>query len=98
MYKFLAGFGSIVRTLLMVFSHATRKRDTILYPEVPAEQIVPPRFRGRIVLTRDPDGEERCGCMSGWLYLTTKSRNRRWSLVPGVFPYQLLTLYFLRYV
>lgn len=60
MYKFLAGFGSIVRTLLMVFSHATRKRDTILYPEVPAEQIVPPRFRGRIVLTRDPDGEERC--------------------------------------
>jgi len=44
----------------MVFSHATRKRDTILYPEVPAEQIVPPRFRGRIVLTRDPDGEERC--------------------------------------
>ena len=39
MYKFLAGFGSIVRTLLMVFSHATRKRDTILYPEVPAEQM-----------------------------------------------------------
>ncbi|AVH13489.1 NADH-quinone oxidoreductase subunit NuoI [Acinetobacter indicus] len=60
MYKFLAGFGSIVRSLWMVFSHATRKRDTILYPEVPAEEIVPPRFRGRIVLTRDPDGEERC--------------------------------------
>ena len=39
---------------------STRKRDTILYPEVPAEQIVPPRYRGRIVLTRDPDGEERC--------------------------------------
>lgn len=60
MYKILAGFGSIVRSLWMVFSHVTRKRDTILYPEVPAEQIVPPRFRGRIVLTRDPDGEERC--------------------------------------
>ena len=60
MFKFLAGFGSIVRTLFMVFTHATRKRDTILYPEVPAEEIVPPRFRGRIVLTRDPDGEERC--------------------------------------
>ena len=50
MYKILAGFGSIVRSLWMVFSHVTRKRDTILYPEVPAEQIVPPRFRGRIVL------------------------------------------------
>jgi NADH-quinone oxidoreductase subunit I len=44
MYKILAGFGSIVRSLWMVFSHVTRKRDTILYPEVPAEQIVPPRF------------------------------------------------------
>lgn len=60
MYKVLAGVGSIVRTLWMVFTHITRKRDTILYPEVPAEEIVPPRFRGRIVLTRDPDGEERC--------------------------------------
>ena len=38
MFKFLAGFGSIVRTLFMVFTHATRKRDTILYPEVPAEK------------------------------------------------------------
>ena len=60
MIKILAGVGSVVRTLWMVFTHATRKRDTILYPEVPAEQIVPPRYRGRIVLTRDPDGEERC--------------------------------------
>ena len=60
MYKILAGFGSIVRSLWMVFSHATRPRDTILYPEVKGEDIVPPRYRGRIVLTRDPDGEERC--------------------------------------
>jgi NADH-quinone oxidoreductase subunit I len=88
----------------MVFSHVTRKRDTILYPEVPAEQIVPPRFRGRIILTRDPDGEERCvhvtlcGCMSCWLYFITKSGKRRWTLVSRIFPYQLFTLYFLRYV
>ncbi|XZW43681.1 NADH-quinone oxidoreductase subunit NuoI [Acinetobacter baumannii] len=60
MYKILAGVGSIVRTLFMVFTHGFRKRDTILYPEVPAEEIVPPRYRGRIILTRDPDGEERC--------------------------------------
>ncbi|MFI7934439.1 NADH-quinone oxidoreductase subunit NuoI, partial [Acinetobacter baumannii] len=25
-----------------------------------AEEIAPPRYRGRIILTRDPDGEERC--------------------------------------
>ena len=42
----------------MVNSHALRPRDTILYPEQPVP--VPPRFRGRIVLTRDPDGDERC--------------------------------------
>ena len=58
--KVVVGMGTVVRSLWMVFSHATRKRDTIMYPETPAEEIVPPRFRGRIVLTRDPDGEERC--------------------------------------
>ena len=42
----------------MVFTHSWRKRDTLMYPEVPI--YVPPRYRGRIVLTRDPDGEERC--------------------------------------
>ena len=52
------GIFTIVRSMWMVNSHATRKRDTILYPETPVP--VPPRFRGRIVLTRDPDGDERC--------------------------------------
>lgn len=47
-----------LRTLWMIFSHAFRKRDTIQYPE--EEVYLPPRYRGRIVLTRDPDGEERC--------------------------------------
>ncbi len=49
---------SQLRTLVMIFSHAFRKRDTIQYPE--QEVYLPPRYRGRIVLTRDPDGEERC--------------------------------------
>ena len=31
---------------------------TVEYPEV--KPVLPPRTRGRIVLTRDPDGEERC--------------------------------------
>jgi NADH-quinone oxidoreductase subunit I len=31
---------------------------TIQYPDT--KRRLPPRWRGRIVLTRDPDGEERC--------------------------------------
>lgn len=54
------GIFTLARSMWMVNSHATRPRDTVLYPEVPASEIVPPRFRGRIVLTRDPDGDERC--------------------------------------
>lgn len=38
--------------------HTFRKRETVQYPE---EQLyLPPRFRGRIILSRDPDGGERC--------------------------------------
>ncbi len=49
---------SYLRTLWLIFSHAWRRRDTIQYPE--QKPYIPPRYRGRIVLTRDPDGEERC--------------------------------------
>lgn len=56
--KTVIGILTIVRSMWMVNSHALRPRDTILYPEVPVP--VPPRFRGRIILSRDPDGDERC--------------------------------------
>jgi len=49
---------SQVRTMAAVFAHGFRRRETILYPE--EKPYLAPRFRGRIVLTRDPDGEERC--------------------------------------
>jgi NADH-quinone oxidoreductase subunit I len=42
----------------LIFKHAFRRRETILYPEQMPK--LPPRWRGRIVQTRDPDGEERC--------------------------------------
>jgi NADH-quinone oxidoreductase subunit I len=49
---------SIFRTIAQVFSHLARRRATVMYPE--QEPVLPPRWRGRIVLTRDPDGGERC--------------------------------------
>lgn len=49
---------SQLRTLWSVFRHSFTKADTVQYPdEMP---YLAPRYRGRIVLTRDPDGEERC--------------------------------------
>ena len=49
---------SILRTLWTVFRHAFSRRATVQYPE--HKRKLPARTRGRIVLTRDPDGEERC--------------------------------------
>ena len=54
----LKGFLSQLQTLWTVFRHTFTRADTIPYPdEMPP---LAPRYRGRIVLTRDPDGEERC--------------------------------------
>ena len=49
---------SLLRTIWTVFLHMFRKRATVQYPE--QKPYLPPRYRGRIVLTRDPDGAERC--------------------------------------
>jgi NADH dehydrogenase subunit I (EC 1.6.5.3) len=54
----LVGIWTNARSLWLIFSHLWRKKDTINYPE--EMPYIPPRYRGRIVLTRDPDGEERC--------------------------------------
>ena len=49
---------SILQNLWLVFLHLFKKKVTVQYPE--EKNYLPPRWRGRIVLTRDPDGEERC--------------------------------------
>jgi len=49
---------SILRTIWLVLLHTFHKRETVQYPEEAYE--LPPRWRGRIVLSRDPDGGERC--------------------------------------
>jgi NADH-quinone oxidoreductase subunit I len=49
---------SQIRSLWLVFLHSFRKPETIQYPD--EEVPIPPRWRGRIILSRDPDGGERC--------------------------------------
>jgi NADH-quinone oxidoreductase subunit I len=49
---------SIIQTLWNVFLHAFRRRVTIEYPEQKA--YLSARYRGRIILSRDPEGGERC--------------------------------------
>ncbi len=49
---------STLKTLWDVASHTFTKADTIEYPD--QMPYLAPRFRGRIVLTRDPEGDERC--------------------------------------
>lgn len=49
---------SLLRSAWSVFLHAFRRRVTVRYPE--RTRPLPPRWRGRIVLSRDPDGGERC--------------------------------------
>lgn len=49
---------SLLKAMWIILSHTFRKRETILYPE--QKPYIPPRWRGRIILSRDPDGGERC--------------------------------------
>lgn len=49
---------SLIKGIWTVFLHAFRRRETVLYPE--EKPYLAPRYRGRIILSRDPDGEERC--------------------------------------
>jgi len=49
---------SILRTIWEVFRHAFARRATVQYPE--KMRRLPARARGRIILSRDPDGGERC--------------------------------------
>ncbi len=49
---------SLIKSLWRVLLHAFRRRETIQYPE--EKPSLAPRWRGRIILSRDPDGEERC--------------------------------------
>ena len=49
---------SHLRTIWQILRHSFRRPETIQYPE--QKPYLAPRFRGRIILSRDPDGGERC--------------------------------------
>jgi NADH-quinone oxidoreductase subunit I len=49
---------SALRAVWEVFLHAFTPRVTIQYPDV--KRPLPARWRGRIILSRDAKGEERC--------------------------------------
>ena len=52
---------SNLRSIWITFMHMFTKRATVQYPE--EKPKLPARYKGRIILTRDPDGGERCvGC------------------------------------
>jgi len=66
---------SIIRSMWLVFLHMFHKRETVQYPE--QKNKLPARWRGRIVLTRDPDMGERCvDCIS--LQATEDENGRRY--------------------
>jgi NADH-quinone oxidoreductase subunit I len=48
----------ITEALAIVFRHLGRRPATEEYPEY--KRVLPARTRARIILTRDPEGEERC--------------------------------------
>ena len=49
---------SHLKSIGIILRHTFRKRETLGYPE--RKPALPPRWRGRIILSRDPDGAERC--------------------------------------
>jgi NADH-quinone oxidoreductase subunit I len=49
---------SLLRTVWEVLRHGVRRRATVQYPD--ERFYLAPRYRGRIILSRDPDGGERC--------------------------------------
>ncbi len=44
--------------LWVVLKHTFARRETVQYPD--EKPKLPPRYRARIILSRDPDGGERC--------------------------------------
>jgi NADH-quinone oxidoreductase subunit I len=49
---------SLIKAAWTILTHTFRKRVTVQYPDEKIKYF--PRAKGRIILSRDPDGGERC--------------------------------------
>ncbi|QJC28320.1 NADH-quinone oxidoreductase subunit NuoI [Enterobacteriaceae endosymbiont of Plateumaris braccata] len=56
--KLIIGLFSQIRSIFLVWTNMFKKRETIMYPE--EKVYLPPRYRGRIILSLDNDNNERC--------------------------------------
>lgn len=56
--KIISDIAALLTGMWITWKHIFRRPVTIQYPEV--KRTPYPRYRARIVLTRDPDGGERC--------------------------------------
>ncbi|QCI18150.1 NADH-quinone oxidoreductase subunit NuoI [Buchnera aphidicola (Aphis nasturtii)] len=56
--RIIVAFFTQIRSIWMVFINIFSKSETKLYPE--EKVYLPPRYRGRIILTRNKNGDERC--------------------------------------
>lgn len=79
------GLISQIRSLWIVAIRVFYRRETRMYPEKKVE--LPVRYRGRVVLTRNQDGSERCvacnlcsvACPVGCISLKKSQKyNKRW--------------------
>lgn len=82
--KLILNIFSQIRSITFIFSRLFQKPETRNYPEEPIK--LSKRYRGRIVLTRDPDGNERCVacnlcavvCPVDCISLQKKEKKKRW--------------------
>jgi NADH-quinone oxidoreductase subunit I len=58
LFEALKAIPNSIGAMWTVFKHGFTPPRTLDYPE--KKPFLPPRYRGRIVLSRDPDGGERC--------------------------------------
>lgn len=56
--ELLFGFISQIRSILIILLNSFQRRKTIMYPD--ENVYLAPRYRGRIILTKNSDGKERC--------------------------------------